>query len=164
MNNDETHSTRILWDPTPRRYELHTAVSLGLCSVTEDNVDLSSVESNDYEEVLDEQKDPELDSDGSTYTESSLKDWSGESDSEVDDAIAEESIDEIRTQNRICSTIEDYDDGELVFSEADLTLWGGKKEHSCNDTKTDITGANKSMRRFTKSCLPCINLISQKKP
>jgi hypothetical protein len=39
-----------------------------------------------------------------------------------------ESINEINTQNRICSTIEDYDDGELVFSEADMKLWKKKEK------------------------------------
>ena len=48
IKNDEKHTTRIPSDPTPRRFQLHTAVSLGLCSLTEDNLDSSSVESIDY--------------------------------------------------------------------------------------------------------------------
>ena len=156
-NKNDTETARIPSDQMPRRYGLNTAVSLGLCSVIEDELDSSSVASIDHAKLLGENKDSELDSDGSTFSESSGTDSSGDNDSEVDDDITLESIDEIRTQNRICSTIEDYDDGELVFSEADLKLWGKNKKHSCNDTKMGTTGVNKSMRRFTRSFLPCIN-------
>ena len=37
------------------------------------------------------------------------------------------------------STLEDYDDGELVFPKADMQLWKTKKKRSQKDTKADTT-------------------------
>ena len=162
-SNKMDTQTRTEPDLIPHRYDFNTALSLGLCSAIEDELDLSSVASIDNGNLLGAKIDSELESDGSSFSYSSGTDSSAESDSEVDDSIAMEFIDEIRTQKRICSTIEDYDDGELVFSEADLKLWKKKEKALMQRYKKGTTGANKSMLRYTRSFLPYTNLISQKK-
>ena len=143
----------------PHHYDFHTALSLGLCSAIEEDLDVLSLTSVENANLLEAKLDSDLESDGSSFSYSSGTDNTAESDSDVDDAIAMESIDEINTQNRICSTIEDYDDGELVFSEADLKIWKKRKKLSCNDTKKGITGANKSTLTCTRSFLPYTNLM-----
>ena len=46
--------------------------------------------------------------------------------SDIDEIIDEGIIDEIKMEDRICSAMEDYDDGQFVFSEVDLPLWKRK--------------------------------------
>ena len=109
--------------PTLNHYDYDTAMQWGVCSLTEDHSELLSPNSNNVDNLHDEKNNPAYYSDGSSYTDSAHIDSNVDSESDIDDSIAEESIDEIRSQDRICSTIEFHDNGELLFSEADLTLW-----------------------------------------
>ena len=109
--------------PTLNHHDCDTTMQLGVCSLIEDHSEFLSSNSKNVHKLHDQENNPVYYSDGSSYTHSTHTDSNVDSKSDIDDSIAEESIDEIRSQNRICSTIEDYDNDELVFSEANLTLW-----------------------------------------
>ena len=98
------------------------AVQLGVCFLIEDHSVLCPRYVHDVDEFCGDEDNDDYSSDGSSYTDLSQIDSGEISRLDVENDIAEEFVDEIRSQNRICSTIEDYSNGELVFSEADLTL------------------------------------------
>ena len=79
-------------DRYPHHYDFHTALSLGLCSAIEEDLDVSSVPSIENANLLEAKMDSDLESDGSSFSYSSGTDSTAESDSEVDDVIAMESI------------------------------------------------------------------------
>ena len=99
--------------------DIETAAVLGLCSLATPTITI--------EDEID--RISETDEDDSSYATAD-EDDSFSSDDEYDDVDtgACEVVEDILEENKVTSTLEDYDDRQLVFSEADMELWKTKEK------------------------------------
>jgi hypothetical protein len=99
--------------------DIETAAVLGLCSLATPTITV--------EDEID--RISETDDDDSSYATAD-EDDSCSSDDEYDDvdAGACEVVEDILEENKVTSTLEDYDDGQLVLTVADMKLWKTKEK------------------------------------
>ena len=99
---------------------LDDAVDIGICSLC----DLDIEEVTTRETIVmgsDDGSEIPINSEDSSFSNHTLDSYDDtlcDIDGNIDEAI----VDDIKLEDRISSAVEDYDDGDLVFTEADLTL------------------------------------------